>query len=545
MGGKPSSSKEGKAILRSEEVLNLTVDIHLTKKEAKSFLNLFYTIDLDKGGTISLKEFYTHFGIDKTAFADRAFAVLDEDASGELDYHEFLAGVWSMCSSSTRDLISFLFSLFDEDNSNALDDAELESSMRMLHNSDPLPSEIQDQFDEMIRQQREKELLEDPDDDPDVIELDIEQFLGYCAQFPELIQPALDLRDTMRKRIKGKKYWIKLEQNRSVQFAGQDLDTILFSKKRAKAKAMKRLKLKKQQELEKKAEQLNAIRKRKKKETYEKSVQEKWNNATPEESEYRESCKAVARAREVWEEANADGASKEECVRLRRRLQQAEQDSEEAWQALEDRWAKEEEAEKKRRTTLVEKRINKKYLTTKEGKKIVKQDVKMMRWTFHLLPRVNDVFLGFDTITYKECKLKVIQEFLKVALKKEMKIIKRQYKNIRKGELKFVKKEVLKDPWEEGPWDEESSEEESSDHESVFMEEDDWVLHISVQGCFMQSVDCREWHEIMGTVPPRILNAAGISLEYRRKDEPRDEGGRRHKGRTQEQVQAPMRIEDF
>ena len=69
-------------------------------------------------GTISLKEFYAHFGIEKTAFADRAFAVLDEDASGELDYHEFLAGVWSMCSSSKRDLVSFLFSLFDEDKSN-------------------------------------------------------------------------------------------------------------------------------------------------------------------------------------------------------------------------------------------------------------------------------------------------------------------------------------------------------------------------------------------------------------------------------------------
>jgi serine/threonine-protein phosphatase 2B regulatory subunit len=103
MGGKPSSSVEGRKILRSEEVMNLVVDINLTQKEVKGFLNLFYRIDLDKGGTISLKEFYAHFGIEKTAFADRAFAVLDEDASGELDYHEFLAGVWSMCSSSKRD----------------------------------------------------------------------------------------------------------------------------------------------------------------------------------------------------------------------------------------------------------------------------------------------------------------------------------------------------------------------------------------------------------------------------------------------------------
>ena len=79
MGGGPSSSAEGKALLKSDEVRDLVNDLHLTQPEIKYFLNLFYQIDLDKGGTIDLKEFYAHFGVDKSPFADWAFAVLDEE----------------------------------------------------------------------------------------------------------------------------------------------------------------------------------------------------------------------------------------------------------------------------------------------------------------------------------------------------------------------------------------------------------------------------------------------------------------------------------
>ena len=41
-----------------------------------------------EGGSISLDEFYKFTKIERTAFADRAFGILDEDQSGELDFHE-------------------------------------------------------------------------------------------------------------------------------------------------------------------------------------------------------------------------------------------------------------------------------------------------------------------------------------------------------------------------------------------------------------------------------------------------------------------------
>ena len=110
-----------------------------------------------------------------------------------------------------------------------------------------------------------------------------------------------------------------------------------------------------------------------------------------------------------------------------------------------------------------------------------------------------------------------IEDHTNIAIKAEMKKVKKEFKAVRKAEAKFVREQVLKDPWEEGPWDEESTASEESDHESIFLEEEDWELHISVQGVYMQSCDIREWHELMGTVPSRILHAAGINVDYRRR----------------------------
>tara|TARA_B100000780_G_C20724316_1_gene287880 strand:+ start:168 stop:437 length:270 start_codon:yes stop_codon:yes gene_type:complete len=76
----------------------------------------------------------------------------------------------------------------------------------------------------------------------------------------------------------------------------------------------------------------------------------------------------------------------------------------------------------------------------------------MMRWTFHLLPQVNPMFTGFDKISYKDCRDKIMQEWIDQGVKIEMKKVKKEYKKIRKEENKFIREEVLKDPWEEGKY---------------------------------------------------------------------------------------------
>ena len=107
------------------------------------------------------------------------------------------------------------------------------------------------------------------------------------------------------------------------------------------------------------------------------------------------------------------------------------------------------------------------------------------------------------------------------AIKEERKKVKKKFKRMRKDEERFIRDEVLTDPWAEGPWDEEETESEESEQESVFLEDEDWELHVSVDGCHFVSVDIRQWHELTGTVPPRILHAAGIHVQKYRKPDPK------------------------
>lgn len=202
-------------------------------------------------------------------------------------------------------------------------------------------------------------------------------------------------------------------------------------------------------------------------------------------------------------------------MRLRRRLQQTQSDMEEARDLLYAMWKQQMEREMATCEKIAEQRVRKKLLTRKAKKQIAK-DAKMMRWVFNLLPRVDPVFEGWDKISLKDCREKVIGEHILVAIKQERKNVKKKFKRIRKDEERFVRDEVLSDPWAEGPWDEEETESEESEQESVFLEDEDWELHVSVDGCHFVSVDLRQWYQITETVPPRILHAAGIHVQKHR-----------------------------
>ena len=247
--------------------------------------------------------------------------MLDEDNSGELDYHEFLAGIWSLCSSSDDDLCNFLFSLFDEDGSHTLDDAEVESALRMLHNTDPLPDNVREAFDDLVRcqrlhhkakqkrsnavRERGRETgknstknsmlqLEDIEDeiDPDGIaaetaeassvdlsevEITLKDFIEFNGKYPILLRPAIDLRNLLRRQVRGQKYWRRLQKARLEAFGpAADLDDILFSKKRAKAAAEAEERAARKKQRKENIKKLKEIKKRKKEEAYQARVKDKW-----------------------------------------------------------------------------------------------------------------------------------------------------------------------------------------------------------------------------------------------------------------------------
>ena len=84
-------------------------------------------------------------------------------------------------------LIKFCFDIFDIDKGGSLDMAELDALVRMLTGTDEVTGSL-------------KKTLENIDADGDG-EVSLEEMYGYNKEFPELLQPAFDLRDKLMEQM--------------------------------------------------------------------------------------------------------------------------------------------------------------------------------------------------------------------------------------------------------------------------------------------------------------------------------------------------------
>jgi Ca2+-binding EF-hand superfamily protein len=80
-------------------------------------------MDATSSGHVDLEAFYRYFKLERSAFGDRVFSVLDEDGSGTVDFREFVLAVWNMCSMDMTALLRFSFSLFDKAAAGAIQNA--------------------------------------------------------------------------------------------------------------------------------------------------------------------------------------------------------------------------------------------------------------------------------------------------------------------------------------------------------------------------------------------------------------------------------------
>ena len=113
----PNQTVPGQDDSALEEFLKLNI----SADDINRLYTCFLEIDRDGSGEISLDEFYSHFRIQRSKFADMSFSLLDEDGSGEIDFREFILTLWNFCSFDFKELCRFAFSLFDLDDSGFLD----------------------------------------------------------------------------------------------------------------------------------------------------------------------------------------------------------------------------------------------------------------------------------------------------------------------------------------------------------------------------------------------------------------------------------------
>lgn len=146
-------------------------------------------------------------GFTSTKFSERLFGILDLDASGFLDFREFLIGVWNVCTYDAPLFTKFAFSIFDVENKGSLEMAECDALLRMVYN---------------VRK-ADSTLLKKIDINGDgAISLDEFQKLVQVHNY--LLQPAFDIQRALRLRVCGVRYWESEMRRRRVYFSGYDAD---------------------------------------------------------------------------------------------------------------------------------------------------------------------------------------------------------------------------------------------------------------------------------------------------------------------------------
>ena len=76
--------------------------LHMTSPQMKTLFGQFAVIDADSSGEVSLEEFYTQVKITRSRFVERVFGIFDLDASGMLNFQEFILGIWNLCTMTVR-----------------------------------------------------------------------------------------------------------------------------------------------------------------------------------------------------------------------------------------------------------------------------------------------------------------------------------------------------------------------------------------------------------------------------------------------------------
>ena len=121
---------------RAESLKQFYDKLGLDDRDGLKMYKLFEQIDEDHSGSIRLDEFFEHFHLDFTPFAESAFLRMDvnKDIGNNcaLDFPEFFVGMWNYCTMKHDFLVKFAFDLFDTDGSGQIDREEIHRMIAMV-----------------------------------------------------------------------------------------------------------------------------------------------------------------------------------------------------------------------------------------------------------------------------------------------------------------------------------------------------------------------------------------------------------------------------
>jgi Ca2+-binding EF-hand superfamily protein len=148
------------------------------------------------------RELFETMGEVRSPFTDKLFELIDIDASGTIDFEEFVHVMATYCMFTKEEILKFCFETFDVDGSGTIDEKEFLRLCDFVNNGQPIfPGNFK------------TALLQFDTNDDGVI--DYQEFLKIYKRFPLILFPAFRLQDSMQKFSLGERAWLRIIEDYS------------------------------------------------------------------------------------------------------------------------------------------------------------------------------------------------------------------------------------------------------------------------------------------------------------------------------------------
>ncbi|KAJ8603147.1 hypothetical protein CTAYLR_004613 [Chrysophaeum taylorii] len=173
--------------------------LELTEAHLRHLWSCFCRVDLDASGAVSVDEFLQYLDTEASSFVkvfmdNIVFDWADLNTDGLLNYGEFVVSVATICCLSRRELLHFLFQVFDDDNSGFIERTEFQHLAKAVLDLGSLfPGNYGTFFN----------AVDANDDDA----IDFDEFVRINDRFPMLFFPAAKLQDAVRRHTFRVDFW--------------------------------------------------------------------------------------------------------------------------------------------------------------------------------------------------------------------------------------------------------------------------------------------------------------------------------------------------
>ena len=195
---------EDEVVLTDPRAIEAAQALDLQPWHLKKLKRQFGKIDQDGSGSIDRHEFLAAVNEESSPFTDKLFDLIDQDGSGTIEFEEYVCVMATYCMFTKDEIMTFCFECFDSDGSGAIDEKEFMALCKAINNSAPnFPKNF-------------TKALEEFDTNQDGM-IDYQEFLEVERRFPIVMFPAFRLQDTMQRGSLGEKAWLKIIENYNLE----------------------------------------------------------------------------------------------------------------------------------------------------------------------------------------------------------------------------------------------------------------------------------------------------------------------------------------